>query len=644
MDTDHGIFNSMIGQGWTLVAASGDYGATADCLAQDAVIYPGSDPNVVSAGGSAIQFLSGGVFQLENAWSAGADDYKDDCSPNDGGSGGGFSAYYAAPSYMALPSGSKRPVPDIALNADWLYHPQSFYFNGKLTGTGGGTGMVAAEVAGFFAQANAYMLYVGTLTGGCSAEPCAPVGNGNWYLYFFGLQPTLAPHYPFYDITADCNNNYMTRTYDLGFYCAGPGRDQITGWGSFNFLQLSWAINFDLVGDFAAPMVNFSGPPVNKWYNDGVISWTIDDTSSDGRKPTRVAGFSVIWNTDPGDPSYEATPGTGNSFYTGPGYHQTSGCLALTYSPICLDAGELGEGAWGTLNVRAWDNTGISENYTYGPVGRDTIPPQTTGQASTTNPVTITLTATDASSGVASTVYQLDGGATTTYTKPFPVSGVGSHKLTFHSTDNAGNVESTETLSFPVLPKTTTAVTSSVNPSQLFQTVTFTATVSASGGTPAGTVAFFNGSNQLGVATLSAGKAAFQATNLAVGAQSITASYTGSAKLASSTSPVLTQTVVKSATSTTLTSSPNPSTLFSSVTFTAKVTGAFGGSASGTVSFMNDSQVLGTGTVSALTNLATFVATPGSLAAGTWPIQAVYEGDSDFNTSTSPVLEQVVSF
>ncbi|MGD0359830.1 MAG: Ig-like domain-containing protein [Bryobacteraceae bacterium] len=391
-------------------------------------------------------------------------------------------------------------------------------------------------------------------------------------------------------------------------------------------------------------MVNFSGPPVNKWYNDGVISWTIDDTSSDGRKPTRVAGFSVIWNTDPGDPSYEATPGTGNSFYTGPGYHQTSGCLALTYSPICLDAGELGERAWGTLNVRAWDNTGISENYTYGPVGRDTIPPQTTGQASTTNPVTITLTATDASSGVASTVYQLDGGATTTYTKPFPVSGVGSHKLTFHSTDNAGNVESTETLSFPVLPKTTTAVTSSVNPSQLFQTVTFTATVSASGGTPAGTVAFFNGSNQLGVATLSAGKAAFQATNLAVGAQSITASYTGSAKLASSTSPVLTQTVVKSATSTTLTSSPNPSTLFSSVTFTAKVTGAFGGSASGTVSFMNDSQVLGTGTVSALTNLATFVATPGSLAAGTWPIQAVYEGDSDFNTSTSPVLEQVVSF
>jgi hypothetical protein len=53
---------------------------------------------------------------------------------------------------------------------------------------------------------------------------------------------------------------------------------------------------------------------------------------------------------------------------------------------------------------------------------------------------------------------------------------------------------------------------------------------------------------------------------------------------------------------------------------------------------------LGTGTVNALTNLATFVATPGSLAAGTWPIQAIYGGDADFNTSTSPVLEQVVNF
>ena len=205
MDIYHGIFNSMIGQGWTLVGIAGDWGATAGCAAQDGVSYPGSDPDMVSAGGTSLQLSQGPAYIGESAWTGG----PNGCALNDGGGGGGFSAYYAAPSYMALPSGSKRPVPDIALNADGYYHPQSYYFGGQLIGDpgidgggGGGTSIVAPEVAGFFAQANAYMLYVGSLTGGCGGAPCAPLGNGDWYLYFFGLQPTLAPHYPFYDITS----------------------------------------------------------------------------------------------------------------------------------------------------------------------------------------------------------------------------------------------------------------------------------------------------------------------------------------------------------------------------------------------------------------------------------------------------------
>jgi hypothetical protein len=49
---------------------------------------------------------------------------------------------------------------------------------------------------------------------------------------------------------------------------------------------------------------------------------------------------------------------------------------------------------------------------------------------------------------------------------------------------------------------------------------------------------------------------------------------------------------------------------------------------------------LGTGTVNASTHQATFTAI---LSAGTHSMQAVYGGDVDFNTSTSPVLKQVVN-
>ena len=51
MDIDHGIFNSMIGQGWTLVSSRVMGAATASCVRHVAVSYPGSDPDMVSAGG-----------------------------------------------------------------------------------------------------------------------------------------------------------------------------------------------------------------------------------------------------------------------------------------------------------------------------------------------------------------------------------------------------------------------------------------------------------------------------------------------------------------------------------------------------------------------------------------------------------------
>ena len=83
-----------------------------------------------------------------------------------------------------------------------------------------------------------------------------------------------------------------------------------------------------------------------------------------------------------------------------------------------------------------------------------------------------------------------------------------------------------------VTADTTTAVTSSVNPSVFGQSVTFTATVSPVApavGTPTGTVAFLDGGSPIGTSTLSGGTATFTTFALGVGTHIITTSYGGDA-------------------------------------------------------------------------------------------------------------------
>jgi len=74
---------------------------------------------------------------------------------------------------------------------------------------------------------------------------------------------------------------------------------------------------------------------------------------------------------------------------------------------------------------------------------------------------------------------------------------------------------------------TAATLTSSVNPSNMGQAVTFTATVTSSAGTPTGTVTFKDGAAALGTATLAAGVATLTTSSLTLGSHTITASYAG---------------------------------------------------------------------------------------------------------------------
>jgi hypothetical protein len=292
---------------------------------------------------------------------------------------------------------------------------------------------------------------VGNTCGSSYSAPCAPLGNANPYLYAEGYGQ-FAPHYPFYDITSGCNANDITQQYGLTPFCAGPGYDMVTGWGSANMLQLAWMMNAFVAGDSGAPVVAISGPQPDRWYNtDQPISWTITDTSANGHLPNGVTGSSFYWDIDSGGAYSEPRPSTQygqypvDSFFYGPLYPNSNGMLHLSVMPNGL-------GCHSSL-VRAWDNAGQASVTAYGLLCYDPYPPFTyptlTGNLqgdSYDGPVLVTLIASDYvwwgvdGSGVQSTAYKIDDGAWQTYIGPFYVAAPGRYTLWFYSTDNAGNV------------------------------------------------------------------------------------------------------------------------------------------------------------------------------------------------------------
>ncbi|HVX31082.1 MAG TPA: hypothetical protein VHA53_11430, partial [Nitrolancea sp.] len=107
----------------------------------------------------------------------------------------------------------------------------------------------------------------------------------------------------------------------------------------------------------------------------------------------------------------------------------------------------------GLAHISYLDNANLRLVYTE--QTDDSTPPVTTASATadgasytfgnwTNQPVTVTLDATDDTSGVASTYYALDSGSQQTYSTPFTISTEGAHTLSFWSVDNANNVETAQ--------------------------------------------------------------------------------------------------------------------------------------------------------------------------------------------------------
>ena len=222
----------------------------------------------------------------------------------------------------------------------------------------------------------------------------------------------------------------------------------------------------------------YTAPVVVSAIGDHTVQYRATD--HDGNvSPTGSVGFRVV------DPPEDTTPPTVTAAVTG---EQDADGNYLDTARVTVTATDAGSGvktveyqldgaAWTAytapvdvntpgmhmLHYRATDNAGnVSPegmaHFTV--VEQDSAPPVVTAAVSGTQDAdgnyvgkaSVTVTATDAASGVASVEYQVDGGAWTAYTVPIEVATNVAHTVAYRAADAAGNISAVGTVTFTVVP------------------------------------------------------------------------------------------------------------------------------------------------------------------------------------------------
>ncbi len=221
----------------------------------------------------------------------------------------------------------------------------------------------------------------------------------------------------------------------------------------------------------------------------------------------------------------------------------------------------------------------------------------------------------------------------------------GNHKITAsYSGDPAFTASTSAALSQSVRPSNSTLVLyGTANSAPVGQAVLLIATATSNAGTPTGAVTFFDGTTNLGTATLDGnGHAVLPVTNLPIGAHSITASYAGDANNTSTTTAKAQALAITAVpTNVVVAASPNPGVYGQTTTITAAVVPTVAtnqGTPTGVVQFFDGKTAIGTAGVDATghANLTT-----STLTVGKNSITATYQGDSKFATATNVAASPV---
>ena len=645
-------------QGITWMNASGDQGAAGCDYGASvasygpAVIFPADIPEVVAVGGTEFNETGNAGWSSTNGpTGASALGYIPEKAWNDTSpgnpieaSGGGASVLFNKPWWQTgpgVPNDGARDVPDVALAASADHDAYLIVTSDTLMSVGG-TSAASPSFAGIVTLLNQYLTAKGTI-----AKP--GLGNINPTLY------ALARSSPgiFHDITVG-NNIVPCAAGSTGCsggsfgYDAGPGYDLVTGLGSVDAYNLATGWTSVQPG----------------------VGVTMKMTAT----PSAIAASASVQVTATVAAVTGTNPPTGSVLFT-------LGGATIGSAGLVAGSGASASTATATLTVKGsalttGANT-ISANYL--PTGSFlasssavtvtvTPPPVATTTAISASPATVVSSA---STLLTATVKPASGNAAPTGTVTFTfgnttlgsaalsnstasltvkggslVVGTNAIAANFAATGNFSNSSgSTTVVVTPTPVSTTTTVAASPASIASSASTVLTATVKAASSSvaPTGTVTFTLGNTTLGSAAVSNSAASLtvKGSSLALGSNTITASFSATGNFSNSSGSV---TVVVTAppvsTTTTITASSASIASSASTVLTATVKAASGSTApTGTVTFTVGSTQLGTATLTGASGnaTATFTVKGTSFIVGTNTITVSYSGSSSFSASSGTI-------
>ncbi len=218
------LFLSQVRHGGTVVAASGDFGASGFTPfvgpPSPMAGYPASSPFVLSVGGTMGDPASAGLWNKgryggEQAWN----ELLPAVFPGGGAGGGAPSGIYPAPPWqLGLTGSSMRAEPDVSYNA--AFNGGVIVVLGGKHGVVGGTSAGAPQWAAIVALANEARGLRGS----------GPLGIATAQLWMLAHDKNVYRQ-DFHDITVG-NNTLLGSGSGLPGFAAGPGYDYPTGLGT----------------------------------------------------------------------------------------------------------------------------------------------------------------------------------------------------------------------------------------------------------------------------------------------------------------------------------------------------------------------------------------------------------------------------